>query len=254
MSTVAKHADFRDSRNSFSAATFRKVLKGFEMGGLPYTEVEFQLKRLLATGVSPSELREVLRRYELIEPLPEYAYRQVADLLDEAIEQEAAMQPPEGAVDQPEESDPAKLSAELQLARDALESEHARVREAEEALSERIASEEAARSRLDTTLRESERFQADLRAARTTIASRDNATAQMRQTLDQRDTELAAARAELEAARAELEAERNKSREIERSLTDSTSLSGAVRESLASRDKTLAEMQPNAGGARCATI
>ena len=62
MSTVAKHADFRDSRNSFSAATFRKVLKGFEIGGLPYTEVEFQLKRLLATGVSPGELREVLRR------------------------------------------------------------------------------------------------------------------------------------------------------------------------------------------------
>ena len=236
MSTVAKHTDFRDSRNSFSAATFKKVLKGFEMGGLPYTEVEFQLKRLLATGVPPSELREVLRRCELIEPLPEYAYRQVAGLLDEAIEQEAAMQPPEGAVDQPEESDPAKLSAELQLARDALESEHARVREAEEALSERIASEEAARSRLDTTLRESERFQADLRAARTTIASRDKVTAQMRQTLDQRDAEFA-------AARAELEAERNKSREIERSLTDSNSLSGAARESLASRDKTLAEMR-----------
>jgi formylglycine-generating enzyme required for sulfatase activity len=244
MSIVAKHADFRDSRSSFSAATFRKVLKGFEMGGLPYTEVEFQLKRLLATGVSPGELREVLRRCELIEPLPEYAYRQVAGLLDEAIEQEAAMQPPEGAVDQQEEeSDPAKLSAELQLARDALESEHARVREAEEALSERIASEEAARSRLDTTLRESERFQADLRAARTTIASRDNVTAQMRQTLDQRDAELSAARAELEAARAELDAERNKSREIERSLTDSTSLSGAARESLASRDKTLAEVR-----------
>ena len=131
----------------------------------------------------------------------------------------------------------------MQLARDALESEHARVREAEEALSERIASEEAARSRLDTTLRESERYQADLRAARNSIASRDNVTAQMRQTLDQRDAELAAARAELEAARAELEAARNKSREIERSLTDSTSLSGAARESLASRDKTLAEMR-----------
>ena len=236
MSTVAKHADFRDSRNSFSAATFKKVLKGFEMGGLPYTEVEFQLKRLLATGVPPGELREVLRRCELFEPLPEYAYRQVAALLDEAIEQEAAMQPPEGAIDQQEESDPAKLSAELQLARDALESEHARVREAEEALSERIASEEAARSRLDTTLRESERFQADLRAARNTIASRDKVAAQMRQTLDQRDAELA-------AARADLEAERNKSQVIERSLTDSNSLSGAARESLLSRDKILAEVR-----------
>ena len=248
MATVPKHADFRDSRNSFSAATFRKVLKGFEMGGLPYTEVEFQLKRLLATGVPPGELREVLRRCELIEPLPEYAYRQVADLLDEAIEQQAAMQPdPEGAIEEQEELDPAKLSAELQLARDALESEHTRVREAEEALSERIASEEAARSRLDTTLRESERHQADLRAARNTIANRDKVTAQMRQTLDQRDAELA-------AMRAELEAERNKSRESERSLTDSNSLGGAalasrdkalaeVRQALASRDKTLAELR-----------
>jgi formylglycine-generating enzyme required for sulfatase activity len=237
MSTVAKHADFRDSRNSFSAATFRKVLKGFEIGGLPYTEVEFQLKRLLATGVPASELREVLRRCELIEPLPEYAYRQVAGLLDEAIEREAALQlDAEGALEQPEESDPATLSSELQLARDALEAEHLRVQEAEEALSERIASEESAQSRLDTALRESEHYQAELRVARNTIASRDKVTVQMRQTLDRRDAELA-------AMRAELDTQRNRSQEIERSLTDVSSLSGAAREALASRDKMLAEMR-----------
>ena len=237
MSIVAKRPESRDPRSSFSAATFKKVLKGFEIGGLPYAEVEFQLKRLLATGVPASELREVLRRSELIEPLPEYAYREVASLLDKAIEQEVALQAePEVAVDRPEEPDPAKLAADLQLAREALEAERASVREAEEALSERIVSEEAARTRLDLTSRESERYQSELRAARNAIAIRDKVTAQMRQTLDQRD-------AELTAMRAELDTERAKSQEIERSLTNSNSLSGAARESLASRDKALVEMQ-----------
>src|ERR1700742_544646 len=114
MTIVGKRAESSDPRHSFSAATFRKVLKGFEIGGLPYEEVEFQLKRLLATGVSPGELREVLRRSELIQPLPEYAYREVLGLLDEAVEQAAAAQSdPIGAIDQAEPLDPAALSSEL---------------------------------------------------------------------------------------------------------------------------------------------
>src|ERR1700678_1963938 len=148
MSIVGKSAETSDPRHSFAAATFRKVLKGFEIGGLPYTEVEFQLKRLLATGVSPGELREVLRRSELIQPLPEYAYREVLGLLDEAIEQGATEQnDPIGAIDQEEQLDPAALSAELLNVRGALESEQTRAREAEELLSGRIAAEEALRSR-----------------------------------------------------------------------------------------------------------
>ena len=252
MSTVGKPSDFGDTRNRFSAATFRKVLKGFEIGGLPYTEVQFQLKRLLATGVSPMELREVLRRNELIEPMPEYAYREVLGVLDEAIEQDAALQTdPDGAIEPEEELDPATFAAKLQETRDALESEQTRAREAEEALSERMISEEAVRSRLDITLRESERYQAELRAARASIASRDKVTAQMRQMLDDRDGELARVRREHEAelqalrvqaaaAATELAASRAA---LERSLTDGHSLSGAVRESLATRDKSLAEMR-----------
>ena len=227
MDIVAKRAETSDARHSFSAATFRKVLKGFEIGGLPYTEVQFQLRRLLATGASPGELREVLRRSELIEPLPEYAYREVQSLLDEAIEQGAAPQTdPVEAVDHEEELDPAALSAELAETRSALETEQTRAREAEEALSQRIASEEVVRSHLDATLRESERYQTELRAARHSLASRDKVTAQMRQILDERDAELRAARAE-----------------IERSLTNSNSLSGAARERLASQDTALAEMR-----------
>ncbi len=269
MSIVSKRAEFGDSRNSFSAATFRKVLKGFEIGGLPYTEVQFQLKRLLATGVSPGELREVLRRSQLIEPLPEYAYLDVLGVLDEAIERDAALQTdPDDTIESEEELDPVALSAELQAAREALESERTRVRDAEEALSERIVTEETARSRLDMAMRESERYQAELRAARNSIASRDKVTAQLRQTLDERDAELAATRrehaeraaaqdselqalrvqavaaaTELGASRDALEKERRKGRETERSLSDSNSSSGSAREALAARDKTLADLR-----------
>ena len=204
-------------------------MKGFEIGGLPYTEVEFQLKRLLATGASPGELREVLRRSELIEPLPEYAYREVQTMLDAAIEKDAVLQADAQDAADLEIVDPAALSAELQDARSALESEQTRAREAEEALSERIAGEEALRSRLDMTLRESERNQTELRTARNSLASRDKVIAHMRQTLDERDAELAA--------------ERRKSQEVERSLSESDSLSGTARESLASQSKTLAELR-----------
>jgi formylglycine-generating enzyme required for sulfatase activity len=244
MNIVGKRAEPNDPRHSFPAATFRKVLKGFEIGGLPYTEVQFQLKRLLATGASPGELREVLRRSELIEPLPEYAFREVQSLLDEAIEQAAALQTDPVDADQEEQLDPAALSAELADTRSALESQQIRAREAEEALSERIASEEAARSRLDMTLRESERHQAELRAARNSLASRDKVTAQMRQILDERD-------AELRVARAEIDEERRKSREFERSLTDSNSQSGAARDAqLAALQRQRAETQSDLQAAR----
>src|SRR5271170_7835212 len=146
MSVAGKHVEFGDPGNSFSAATFRKALKGFEIGGLPYTEVQFELKRLLA-GFSRRELRELLRRSESIEPLPGYAYREVRRFLDETIEQDVALQTDPGGVrEQEEELDPAALTAELQKSREALESERTRVREAEEALSERIVAEEAVRS------------------------------------------------------------------------------------------------------------
>src|SRR5258708_40337495 len=122
MTIVGKRADPSDPRHSFSAATFRKVLKGFDIGGLPYTEVQFQLKRLLATGASPAELREVLRRSELIEPLPEYAHSDVLGLLDEAIEQEAGQQSDSDAALEPGAELPSvpELAAELHATRAAL--------------------------------------------------------------------------------------------------------------------------------------
>jgi chromosome segregation ATPase len=274
MSAAGKHGEFGDPGISFSAATFRKALKGFEIGGLAYSEVQIELKRLLAR-VSRRELREVLRRSESIEPLPEYAYREVRRFLEETIEQDVA---PQTDPDDLGGLDPAALTAELQKSLEALESLRTRVREAEEALSERIVAEEAVRSRLDIALRESERHQAELRAARNSIASRDKVTAQIRQTLDERDAQLAAIRrehtelaaaldlhsasgeqlnadlhvlrgqaadaaTELAASRETVDKERRKRQEIERALTESNSLNGAARASLASKDKALAEMR-----------
>ena len=39
-----------DFATSFAASSFRKVLKGFEIGGLPYADVQFHLQRLLDAG------------------------------------------------------------------------------------------------------------------------------------------------------------------------------------------------------------
>jgi hypothetical protein len=239
MNTVDKRAEPGSPRQSFSAAAFRKVLKGFEIGGLPYTEVQFQLRRLLATGASPGELREVLRRSDLIEPLPEYAYREVQSLLDEATDQSGAPRAgADDAVAQEQELDPAALSAELAQTRSAWESEQNRARDAEEALAERIASEEATRSRLETTLRESERYQTELRAARNSLVSRDKVTAQMRQILDERDTELAVIRREHAELTAALE-----SRAVSNEQLQADQQALRIRQSLAERDAQLAALQ-----------
>jgi formylglycine-generating enzyme required for sulfatase activity len=260
-------------RISFPATAFRKVLKGFEIGGLPYAEVQYQLKRLLATGASPAELREVLRRCELIEPLPEYAHSDVLGLLDAAIEREAGQQSDDAALKPGAELPSApELAAELEATRAALESEQARVAQIEAELIDRAASEQVMRSRLDATLQESERYQSELRAARHSIASRDKVTAQMRLTVDEREAQLASLRrehaeasttlesrvatgaqleadfqaarkqaaalaAELRSVHAALETERRKSREIV-TVADK-SLSGAAQESQAERELEL---------------
>jgi formylglycine-generating enzyme len=63
---------------------FEKVLRSFETGGFTYPYVLAELKRLLLAGASPTELLEVLRRRQLVEPLPQDAYLEVFNLLDAA--------------------------------------------------------------------------------------------------------------------------------------------------------------------------
>ena len=51
-------------RTSTPVSVFEKVLRAFETGGFTFSEVRAQLTRLLATGASPTDLLEILRRRE----------------------------------------------------------------------------------------------------------------------------------------------------------------------------------------------
>ena len=267
---------------SLPASTFRKVLKGFEIGGLPYTDVQFHLKRLLAAGTSPEELQEVLRRCELITPLPDYAHVEVLRLLEEArnnaAEQAVELAPePEPSV---EEDSTGDLAAELKITRKALAAEQGKAQEISRALAERIGSEQAARARSEDARRESEHYQGELRNARNLLSTRDTVIAQMRISLDECNAQIAALRkehaaasttlesrgknvvqlqtdleaartraatlgAELAAARAALETEQRRRQEIERASVDKLALNEAAlsRRSHAERDAQLASLR-----------
>ena len=77
------------AKPSFSIWMFEQVLRAFGTGGITHAVVAAQLQRLLATGTSPTELLEILRRRELIESLPESA-QGLLDLLNDAIRRDAA--------------------------------------------------------------------------------------------------------------------------------------------------------------------
>jgi formylglycine-generating enzyme required for sulfatase activity len=267
---------------SLPASTFRKVLKGFEIGGLPYTDVQFHLKRLLAAGTSPEELQEVLRRCELITPLPDYAHTEVMRLIEEARDRaaaqavEAAAEPESGT----EEESAGDVAAELRMTRKALAAEQGRTQEISRALAERIGSEQAARARSEDVRRESEHYQGELRNARNLLSSRDAVIAQMRVSLDECNAQISALRkdhaaasttlesrgknvvqlqtdleasrtraatlgAELAAARAALETEQRRRQEIERASVEKLALNEAAlsRRSHAERDAQLASLR-----------
>jgi formylglycine-generating enzyme required for sulfatase activity len=264
------------------ASTFRKVLKGFEIGGLPYTDVQFHLKRLLAAGTSPEELQEVLRRCELITPLPDYAHAEVMRLLEEARDHAPAE--PVELVPEPEVGNETEsagdLVAELKITRNALAAEQSKARDISRALAERIGSEQAARARSEDVRRESEHYQGELRNARNLLSSRDSIIAQMRISLDECNAQIAALRkehaaaattlesrgknvaqlqtdleasrtrtatfsAELASARAALDAEQRRRQEIEKASVEKLALNEAAlsRRSHAERDAQLASLR-----------
>src|SRR5882672_7414842 len=80
-----------DRKISTSAALFKKLLQAFAIGDLPFSDVQSDLQRFLTTGASPEELREVMQRYQSIEPLPAYALGEILRILNEAIERAAAL-------------------------------------------------------------------------------------------------------------------------------------------------------------------
>ena len=52
------------AKTSSPALMFEKVLRAFETGGFTYTDVVAQLKRLLTSGASPTELLDKLQQAE----------------------------------------------------------------------------------------------------------------------------------------------------------------------------------------------
>src|ERR1700730_14684964 len=87
MSNTARPAD---RKISSSASQFKKVLQAFANGDLPYSDVETHVERLFNSGASPEELRDVLHRYESIEPFPAYAHAEILRILSEAVVRAAA--------------------------------------------------------------------------------------------------------------------------------------------------------------------
>jgi hypothetical protein len=88
------------------------------------------------------------------------------------------------------------LAVDLAAARAALEAEQHRSREMDRTLADRSGSMEAARSRVEEALRESERHQIEARTLRDTLAARDATIVQVLHSLGERDAQLAALQTE----------------------------------------------------------
>ena len=100
-----------DTRVSPQISLFEKVLRAFDTGGFTYTDLLEELKRLLSKGASPTDLMEILRRRELIEPLPDYAHAEVLALLQDALDHGPAAAPSEHLPDTDEDLEAAALLA-----------------------------------------------------------------------------------------------------------------------------------------------
>src|SRR5580692_7641831 len=218
MNDTGRGADRMGPRISSPASMFEKVLRAFTEGDLHYADVQLDLKRLLTSGAPPEKLLEVLERWELLDPLPDYAHEGVLRLINEAIEL-AAVQNPDvdsapgqtqdsisarpaaGNAEQgslhadPGHADPARsiaLAEELTAAQAALELERSENLELHRALAERMESDEAAQDRAEEALRESDRYRVELSALCESLAARDRTIAQARHSLSERDSQLAA--------------------------------------------------------------
>ena len=120
------------------------------------------------------------------------------------------------------------LAADLAAARTALDSEQARARETDRALAERIASVEAARSRVEEAQREAERFQTEARTLRDSLAARDATIVQVLHSLGERDAQLAALQAEHSKIIPVLEATSKSSTQLETELQHARAQATAV--------------------------
>src|SRR5882757_2177079 len=107
---------------------------------------------------------------------------------------------------------------DLAMVRSTLESEQIRLREMERTLTEKDGSLEAARTRAEEASRESERYQAEARTLRDSLAARDATIVQVLHSLGERDSQLSALQAEHARMLPALEARANGSVQLEQEL------------------------------------
>ncbi len=177
------------------ASAFEKALQGFSIGDLPYADVQTYLKRLLSSGVSAEELLKVLRRHELVEPLPEYARLDISRVLIERTAAPAAQQPLAA------EPDPAP---------------------AENAASGHAPGAPAANGALD-----------ELLALRELLAAREETIEELAGAIDDRDARSASMQAEIKRALAELAARAASHDQLEAALASERERADALAAELA---------------------
>ena len=134
------------------------------------------------------------------------------------------------------------LAVDLAAARAALESEQVRSRELERAMADRAGAAEAARSRVEEALRESERYQSESRTLRDSLAARDASIAKVLHSLGERDAQLSALRAEHAKIVPALEATSISTSQLEAELQASRAQATAVRADLQTALETVAAL------------
>ncbi|HEY2675907.1 MAG TPA: FHA domain-containing protein [Steroidobacteraceae bacterium] len=137
----------------------------------------------------------------------------------------------------------AALEKDLTASRVALESEQSRSRDIEKASTERAAAAEAARKRVEESLLESERHQAEARTLREALAAREATIVQVLHSLGERDAQLAALQQEHAKVVPALEERAKSGTQLEVELTAARRQVEAMIAELKAGKEAVAELQ-----------
>jgi chromosome segregation ATPase len=131
------------------------------------------------------------------------------------------------------------LERDLGALRTSFDSEQARSREFEKSLIEKSSLIESTRTRAEEAARESERHQAEVRALRDSLATRDNSIVQALHSLGERDAQLAALQAEHARVLPALEARAKSGTQLEQDLQSVRSQLSSVSADLKTHQETV---------------
>jgi len=246
-----------EASTSLQVWVFENLLRAFANGGATQADVLARLRRLLATGTSPTELLKAVRRSQLTELLQESA-QGVLDLLNDAIRREAGEVVESAEVkDEVKDAEPqavptheaatnkaaAREVATREVAKHGVTSQQAARHEVpprEAVVQKSVARQPAAR---EPQIRTNERTpESGLAAApKVAVPAADLAAAQAAAVAEQRRSrDLSLALAEKEAV---AEASRAHLAEILRDYERQKGEMRTLRDALAARDATLFQMQ-----------